>query len=264
MEIIAKISKGSKMDQIYLPKNRIGFDIGNYVIIKPINKIIENKTFQEKKKFYFNGIKSINSLKLEIISRIIEIIDKSIEDYENIFIAGSFLEEGFNFKDIDVIILTEEKLNKKIESEIKGSLNLEMHLIFMNKSQFIEALKIDPLWILMLNQCISIKRLAPSPLRKINYKYLDAQLIKSKTLIENFDYSTGDEKYKLIRNLMTIYLFIKNQQLSKGNVEKEMIKKFNIEIDEFKNNLINKEKFLKKYKNLYFKLEKEIIKNASK
>ena len=38
MEIIAKISKGSNMDQVYLPKNRIGFDIGNYVLIKPFEK----------------------------------------------------------------------------------------------------------------------------------------------------------------------------------------------------------------------------------
>ena len=36
MEIIAKISRGSKMDQVYIPKNRGGFSIGSYVILKPI------------------------------------------------------------------------------------------------------------------------------------------------------------------------------------------------------------------------------------
>ena len=34
MEIIAKISKGSKMDQIYIPRNRESFPAGSFVIIK--------------------------------------------------------------------------------------------------------------------------------------------------------------------------------------------------------------------------------------
>jgi len=34
MELIAKISKGSKMDQVYIPKNRIGFSAGSYVMMR--------------------------------------------------------------------------------------------------------------------------------------------------------------------------------------------------------------------------------------
>lgn len=257
MEIIAKISKGSNMDQIYLPKNRIGFNIGNYVIIKPLEKKIPVENL------YFYGAKSISSIKLKIIKELISIIDKSIENYENIIITGSFLDKGFNFKDIDIIIVSEEKSEKRIKSNIKEKLNIETHLIFFNKNSFREALKIDPIWRLMLNKCVSKKRLAPLPARKINYKYLDAQLIKSKTLIENFDYLTGKEKYKLARNLTAIYLFINNKKLSEDNLEKEMRKKLDIEIEDLKNNLINKN-FLRKYKPFYLKLEKETIKNAAK
>jgi len=49
MVIISKISKGSKMDQIYLPKNRSNLNIGDYVIISPLNQ--EKKNTVNKTKF---------------------------------------------------------------------------------------------------------------------------------------------------------------------------------------------------------------------
>ncbi|MEK6793081.1 MAG: hypothetical protein AABX95_04645, partial [Nanoarchaeota archaeon] len=98
MEIISKVSLGSRMDQVYIPKNRIGFDIGNYVIIKPLNLEIEKKPLE---KIYFYRIKNIVSIKLEIINEVFIIIDKYVQNYENIIITGSFLEEGFHFNDID-------------------------------------------------------------------------------------------------------------------------------------------------------------------
>lgn len=260
MEIIGRVSKGSKMDQVYLPKNRIGFDIGNYVIIKPLKE----KSSDKHENLYFYGVKFVNPLKLKIIKEIMNVLNENIGDYENIIVAGSFLDKEFNFKDIDIILVDDGERNiKKIEDSIIEKLKINVHLISFNKNLFIEALKIDPIWRLMLNRCISKNRLPPLPARKLNYKYLDAQLIKSKILIENFDYLIGEEKYKLIRNLIAIYSFIKNMKLSRKNIEKEIKEKFGIEIEDLKNNLINKD-FLKKYKNFYLKLEKEIIKNATK
>ncbi len=261
MEIIAKISRGSKMDQVYLPKNRIGFNIGNYVIIKPLEEKVSNK----QETLYFYGVKFVNPLKLKIIRELINIINKNIENYENVIVTGSFLDKGFNFNDIDIILIAddEENLKKEIENDIKEKLKIETHIMHFNKPLFMEALKIDPKWILMLNRCISKKRITPLPAIKLDYKYLDAQLIKSKILMGNFDYSTGEEKYKLVRNLIAIYLFINNKRLSEDNLEKEIRKKLDIEIENLRNNLINKD-FLKKYKNFYLKLENEIIKNAAK
>src|SRR3989344_5611301 len=184
MEIISKVSKGSKMDQIYLPKNRIGFEVGNYVIINLLEEKIKNEQKQAGK-LYFYGVKRVNSVKLKIVEEIMDLADKNLGYCENIIITGSFLDEGFNFKDIDIIIITEQKPKKEIEKIIKEKLKIEIHAIFFNKNQFREALKIDPIWRLMLNKCISKKRLPPFPMRKLKYKYLDAQLIRSKILIEN-------------------------------------------------------------------------------
>src|SRR3989338_9655760 len=112
MELISKVSKGSKMDQIYIPKNRLGLEIGSHVIIKPFE--IKERKFSEK--LYFYNVKSLEPLKLDIINKIINTIDNYLKDYQNVIITGSFLDEGFNFNDIDIIILSEEKI---IEEKVK-------------------------------------------------------------------------------------------------------------------------------------------------
>ena len=244
------------MDQIYIPKNRSGFSIGSYVILKPIE--IEKL---EEKPFFYNT-KEIEPIKLELIKQVMKIIDNEIEDYDNIIITGSFLEKGFNFNDIDVIIITEKEV-KGIERVIKEKTKIEAHVIYFNKSLFEKALRIDPIWGLMLNKCISRKRLTPLPAKTIDYKYLDAQLIKSKPVVDNFDYINGKEKYELTRNLISIYLFVKNKALSIESIEKEIKKHLGVEIYDLKNNLTDSY-FFKKYKKFYTKLEEEIIKNTAK
>ena len=67
MELIAKISKGSNMDQIYIPKNRTGLPIGQYVIIAPLEKELAKK--QKFKPFFYN-VSGLEPLKLEIIESI--------------------------------------------------------------------------------------------------------------------------------------------------------------------------------------------------
>jgi|SRR3989344_1169590 len=253
MELISKISKGTKMDQIYIPKNRPGFHTGEYVKIIPVNE-------RPKDNYYVYNIKEVPPIKIEIAKQIFQIIESMI-NYDNIIITGSFLDENFKFNDIDIIIITENK--KEIEKSIKEKLKIEVHTILFNQSLLIEALKIDPKWRLMLSRCISKKRIAPLPQRKLKYRYLDVQLIESKTLMINFNYLTGKEKYKLTRNMMAISMFIKNKNISNKSIEKEIEKELDTNIEDLKNNLVTND-FFKRYKTFYSKLEKEIIENASK
>ena len=256
MELISKISKGTKMDQIYIPKNRIGLDTGSYVKIISIEE-------EKKIKPLFYDIKEIEPIKLELVNKIFNIIETSIT-YENIIITGSFLEKGFNFNDMDILLVKNEKLNEKgLQTKLENQLKMEIHLICMTEKELKIALTIDPIWRLILSRCISAKRIPPFPQKKLNYKYLDLQQLKSELLIINFNYSSGSEKYKWVRNLIAIYLFTKNKKLTKENIEKEIEKKFNLKIEELKNNIVGKD-FLRKYKNFYRKFEREIIKNAAK
>lgn len=256
MEIISKISKGTKMDQIYIPKNRQGLEPGTYVKIVPIEKDIIERPF-------FYNIKELEPIKLELINKIFNTLEKIIKT-KNIIITGSFLEKGFNFNDIDVLLIKNEKLNEKeLQTKLENQLKMRIHLICITEKELRKALTIDPIWRLILSRCISIKRIPPFPQKKLNYKYLDLQQLKSDLLIVNFDYSSGNEKYKCVRNLIAIYLFTKNKKLTKENIEKEVGKKFNIKIEDLKNNIVEKD-FLRKYKEFYKKFEKEIIKNAAK
>lgn len=265
MEFIGKISKGSKMDQIYIPKNREGLVTGSYVLIKPLDKELELKQTIIEKPYFYN-IDSIEPIKLNIMKEIFFIITKITKNYNNIIIIGSFLDREFNFNDIDIIIISEEKLNtKNIEKLIENKIKIKTHIILLDNKALIKGLETDPLYQIMLSKCIAKKRFIYKIKNKINYKILDLHLLKSKILINNFDIINGNEKYKLIRNLVAISLFLKNIKLSKEKVDKKIIKYFNVNnINQIKQNMLNKVNFIKKYKSLYNKTFNKIINSISK
>ena len=103
MELIGRISKGSKMDQVYIPKNRSGMNTGEYVLIMPLRKSIEGRKKSPFKPYFYN-LKSVEPIKLHIIEEIFSMIEKEA-NAENIIITGSFLEPGFKFNDIDILII---------------------------------------------------------------------------------------------------------------------------------------------------------------
>ena len=62
--LVGKVSKGTLMDQIYIPKERpLGFEIGTHVIIKP--------TFEEEEiKPVYCNIDKLESVKVMVIQKI--------------------------------------------------------------------------------------------------------------------------------------------------------------------------------------------------
>ena len=94
MELIGRISKGSKMDQIYIPKNRIGFSAGEYVLILPIKGRLEEAG--EKDKIIDNKSVVIGEVGLGGEIRSVGNIEKRIQEAEKlgfnkIFIPGNNL-----------------------------------------------------------------------------------------------------------------------------------------------------------------------------
>ncbi|MFH1358500.1 MAG: hypothetical protein ABIH37_01280 [archaeon] len=255
------------MDQIYIPKLRANLPIGTYVIIKPLKTTLKGNK-EEENKLHFYNIKSIEPLKLQIINQIIKIIDHNSQDYENIIITGSFLEKGFSFNDIDILLITNNKTNiNLLQKTIEKQIQIKLHIISLDNKTLIKGISSDPLYELMLSKYISKKRFIHNTKRKINYKILDLHLLKSKSLINNFDILSGNEKYYLTRNTTAISQFFKNKEITKNIIDKEIEKTFNIKINEIKQNLIEKKSFLKKYKTyhnqIFNKIMKE-IKNDSK
>ena len=245
------------MDQVYISKHRSGLDIGTYVVIKPLEmeKVVE-------KPFFYN-VKHIEPIKIDMIVNILSTIDKITHKYENAIITGSFLDEGFNFGDIDIIIVSEDKLNKlQIKKGLEDAMKIKIHLIILSSRALIEGLSIDPLYQMMLSKCIAKKRLIYKIDYKIDYKILDLHLLKSKLLIDNFDHINGIDKYYLTRNMVAIFLYIKHKKINKETVDKEIEKMFNIKsIQEIKQNMLNKDEFIRVYKRIHSHTCSKIIEN---
>lgn len=261
-EVIGRISKGTKMDQIYIPKNRGNFPIGEYVLISPLNKVEGIKLRKKEKKLnlYFYNIEKLEPIKIRIIEEIISLIEREINP-ENIIITGSFLDKGFNFNDIDILLIKENKIDTEIiKREIQNLVGIKTHIFSLNRKALISGLSLDPLYSLMLSKCISKNRLIFNIKREINYKLLDLNLLKSKTLIDNFYILNGSEKYYLTLNMVSISLFIQKKKLSKESVNKEIEKLFRIKISEIKENLV-RENFLRRYKEIFNKTFNLILNN---
>ena len=77
------------------------------LLVGYIYKTNNIKAIAEQKSWKYLS-KVIEPIKLEIIKRIFNIIE-DLTDNENIIITGSFLDKGFHFNDIDVVIISIKK-----------------------------------------------------------------------------------------------------------------------------------------------------------
>lgn len=251
LQILSKISKGTKMDQVYISKNRNpGFEVGSYVVISPA---LEK---QEIKPYYYQ-IKQLEPVKIQIINKIFEFLS----DADNVIIAGSFLEKGFTFNDMDVMIINGTK--NPIEKFIKEQFGMESHIINITYEALRKGLNTDPLFQMLLSKFVSKKRILIKIEPEINYKLLDIHLLRSKLLIDNFDYLNGKEKYKMTRNMFAIKRFLKKELLTKENIDKDINIYFGKNsVNEILDNTIPKIEFVRKYRKLYNDLFNEIMKGA--
>ena len=247
-ELIARVSRGTAMDQIYIPKNRpYGFEIGNYVVIEPALRK------SEVTQFYYNTGKIA-----PIKSNIIQELFRHVANAENVIITGSFLENGFMFEDLDVVIVNGSC--PSLKNFMKENFGLEVHIIEISYVALRLGLNTDPLFQMMLSRFVAKEKVLFKIRPKLNYKLLDLHLLKSKPLIYNFDLLTGPEKYKLVRNAVAIKNFIKGNKITNKTIDNAIEHIFGKgQINSLKNNILSKETFIKKYKELYEETFNQII-----
>lgn len=237
------------MDQIYLPKVRPpGFAVGDSVEIIPTTK--------ENLPFYTHHVSKLEPLKSIIKDEILSYFEHA----DNAFIAGSFLEEGFGFHDIDVVVLGAAGSDQSWSKHFQQSLGLPVQIISLNRKSLQQGLQQDPLFQMMMSKYLARKREIFKYENKINYKLLDLHLLKSKVLLDSFEVLTGREKYKLVRNMLAIDLFLKEKKLDWELIEKEMEKVFGKDMPlKLKENRAEKKTFLSKFKKKYEELFQIIL-----
>ncbi len=258
MEIIGRISKGSKMDQVYIQKQRQGLPIGSHVLISPL------ETKKEELKPFFYHVQTLEPLKIGIINEIFSTINKELE-CENIIVTGSFLDKGFKFNDIDVMIITNNKTpTAHIKKKLEEMLRSNIQLITIDMKSLVQGMATDPLYLMMLSRFVSMKRVVFNKAeRRINPEVLDLHLLISETLPLNFDHLTGNEKYKITRNMVAIAAFLDKKKLSANFIDNDIRKIFGLSsANVIKENMLDKHDFVKKYKQMYKKTFDRIMEHV--
>jgi len=160
---------------------------------------------------------------------------------------------------LDILIIDDKKIDVSlIKNKIESLTGIKTHIIVISKNELLSGLSIDPLYSLMLSKCVSKERIIFRIKRNINYKLLDLNLLKSKSLIDGFELLNGKEKYYLTFNMVAILLFISGKKLNREIVNKKIEELCKININELKENMV-KNDFLKKYKEVYNKTFKTIL-----
>lgn len=249
--MIAKVSKGSVMDQIYLPRQREGFSIGSYVEIRPIT---QNKV----ENLVFYNTQQVEPIKIHIIKEIFKIIDPN-NSVENIIVTGSFVNEGFHFNDIDIIVISDKDIDQKmIQTRLEETLGGKFQVIVLSKKEFQDALLQEPMMDCMAQKCVSSRSFVVPSTKQMKWKSLDLGLLSSELLIENFPILTTNERYKQVRNLVATYNFIENKHMR--SVDDSIDDLFGKGISaSLKNGTLELKDFRKKYKRIYKKLQRTIF-----
>ncbi|MBI2110511.1 hypothetical protein HYT51_01905, partial [Candidatus Woesearchaeota archaeon] len=199
--------------------------------------------------------------KLGIIKDIMRIIEKNIESYGNLIVTGSFLDEGFHFNDLDLIFVAENEIKtSRVKEEIKEKTGIQAHILTLNNKSLVRGLEVDPLYQMMLSRCIVSNRFVFKAKHRVDYKLLDLHLLKSKTLIDNYNFLSGNEKYDLVRNMLAIWLYMNDKKINKEIVDREIKTSLGLnDVNELKQNMVDKKIFLKKYKLMYDKTFAKIL-----
>ncbi len=251
MVIYGKISRGSRMDQIYLQKIRPpGFPAGATVEIKPTKK--------ERFPLYSHKVGKLEPVKTMIKDEIFDYFSEA----DNVLITGSFLEEGLQFHDVDIVLLGNLPVQKHWREHFRQTLGINADITSLDRKSLLKGLRQDPLFQMMLSRYLAKKREILKYSNEVDYKLLDLHLLQSKALLDNFDLLTGREKYHLLRNVIAIRLFLRNKMLSSELVNKEIENAFG-KVELIRQNLIQKGPFLKKFKKIYNSTFNEVMAHST-
>lgn len=208
-----KISKGSRFNQIYIPRKMEGvFEVGDLVSIRLVKKNVQL--------FYSKNIK-LSNFKENLIRGVFSFLSE-FKEIEQIFMVGSFITQKIDYRDIDLLIVIKGKdnyLESKIYNKLVDKFNLKFHLILIPEDRMARLLEICPLTRSMLCCYISNKKFQ-IPKSKIDGKHIKFLLMMPDDLLR---INAGSRVfYDNIRRLITIERFLNNKELNPEEVTQEL------------------------------------------
>ena len=239
IKFIHKISKGSRFNQIYVPKEAESeFEAGDLVEVKLLQKKVQL--------YYSKNLPKISEFKEKLI-RDIFIFLSEFKEIEQVFVFGSFLTKEIDYNDIDLLIISDKSKEDKIYQRLIKIFNLKFHVISVDKEKLEKALENCPLTRSMLYYFVSNKPFAIKKDTRIDKNHIKFLMMFPEDLLRvSLDY--GLAYYDSLRKLIVIENFLKKQEIPPNLIDKELEK------------LIDKRKleFLKKNRILDKKIQEEI------
>jgi len=222
-KFIHQVSKGSRFNQIYIPKSvEKEFEVGDIVEVRLLKK--------ENKLYYSQNLKKLSEFKENLIKQIFTFLSK-FREIKQIFIFGSFLTKKLDYNDIDILVIVNKEdnsLEKIINEEIIEEFNLKFHLIVSEEDRNIESLKISPILRSMFYYYVSNKKFLMPKEILINENHLKNLLMMPEDLLK-VRFPLGKVYYDSLRKLITLEYFLKNDEIAPDKIDSELIGLINAE-----------------------------------
>jgi predicted nucleotidyltransferase len=248
------VSKGSRYNQIYLPKEMNQyFNVGDMVEVRLVEK--GNRVYQSEM------VGEISEFKKKLIKEIFKIISNR-KEVEQIFIFGSFLTKKEGYNDIDILILTKEKdegIEEEIYKQLTEEFNLKFHVISIEKSKLEDILEVDPMTRSMFSRYVSDKEFKMSKKTKRDRNHLLFLMMMPEDILK---FKMNREVYyDNLRKLITIERFLDKKEIDSVEIRADAERILDkIGFNDFKGQSFVNEKELKELKKLF----EPILKGAYK
>lgn len=216
MKFIHKISKGSKFNQIYVPREaEREFEVGD---------LVEVKLLKKKTELHYSQ-KSIELSKFK--EKLIKEIFEFFSEYEKVkacFIFGSFLTKKIDYNDIDLLVIVEKKdeiFENRLYDKLIDEFNLKFHVICIEENKLNNLLKINPLIRSMIYYSVSNKKIEDLPKIEIDEKNIKFTLMLPEDVL---DVDVNSRMlYDSLRRVLLLKFFIKKEEISLFEIDQEII-----------------------------------------
>lgn len=216
MKFVSAVSKGSRFNQIYVPKNMANeFEPSDVVEVRLLQKNVQL--------FYSKGLQKLSQFKEKLIRDIFSFLSR-YEGVQQIFVVGSFLTQKIDYNDIDILLVMNENRNyeEKIYSSLSDKFNIRLHVISITQDKLFHLLEVCPLTRSMMYYHVSNKRLAINPQRKIDTDHLKFLLMMPEDILE-INVSSRI-LYDNLRRLLTIEKFLEEKNEDPVKINNELMK----------------------------------------
>ena len=212
IKFIHKVSKGSRFNQIYIPKEMdMHFKAGDLVEVTLLKKRVSL--------YPSNNLKQLSEFKENLIKNIFSSLE-TFNEIKQIFIVGSFLTQKTEYNDIDLILISDKNLEEEVFVYLTDNFQLKFHIMVISEKSFQYLQKSCPLTRSMLYFFVSNKEFLLSEIIETDKKHLKFLLMMPEDLLTLKLKSRVF--YDSVRRLITIERFLENKILNPILIEKEI------------------------------------------